>query len=238
MFCSASLLHYQSSFSACQLSALVRLKEVYPELLDAVADRISLEYVQLGLELGIPFDRIKQIRMNHRTNTLEIVRQILREWYVMSQPKQKATIGRLATALLNTGSGIKTLVEYEDRIIAASQQPSVPEESSQKCHILWLKCHILWYIVMNGTYLSKIVVANNQLQSIVNNKISWRNIVSFFYKIRFNKIVAVGETKGKELVRGCVYIYNTLIHDYRYYIRKRHGNERRTVPFIPLHKSH
>ena len=88
--------------TANQLSPLVRLQDVYPELLDAVADRVSSEYLQLGLELGVPFNRIKQIRMNHRSNTLEIVRQMLYEWNMMHQPEKnpqrKATVGWLASA--------------------------------------------------------------------------------------------------------------------------------------------
>ena len=109
-------------------------------MLNAVADRISSEYVHLGLELGITFNRIKQIRMSYRTNALEIVRKILHEWCSMNQPEQhaqkEATVGWLATALLNTGCDVEALKEFEDRPINFFKQESVPADSDRKCHIL------------------------------------------------------------------------------------------------------
>ena len=126
-------------FVARTLSSLYRIQGVYPEVLNAVADRISSEYVHLGLELGITFNRIKQIRMSHRTNVLEIVRQILHEWCSMNQPEQnaqkEATVGWLATALLNTGCDVEALKEFEDRPIIVSKHVSVPADSGWKCHI-------------------------------------------------------------------------------------------------------
>ena len=125
---------------ANQLSSLVRLQGVFPELLDAVADRISSEYLHIGLELGLTFDKIKQIRMNHRTNTLEIVRQILQEWNTLPPTgkgsQKKATIGWLATALLNAGCDVRSLREFESRITYGSQFTTVPESTSRNCNIL------------------------------------------------------------------------------------------------------
>ena len=118
---------------------MYKLQGVYPELLNAVADRISTEYVHLGLELGITFNRIKQIRMSHRTNALEIVRQILREWSTMNQQEQnaqrEATVGWLATALLNTGCDVEALKEFEGRPITVPIQKALPADSDRKCNI-------------------------------------------------------------------------------------------------------
>ena len=142
-FCAYNKIHIKVvlfQILASQLSSLVRLQGVFPELLDAVADRISSEYLHIGLELGLTFDKIKQIRMNHRTNTLEIVRKILREWSAPIQPekcaRRKATIGWLATALLNAGCDIKTLKEFEDRNTDGSRSSVASMDTSRKCYIL------------------------------------------------------------------------------------------------------
>ena len=90
---------------------------VYPELLDAVADSVSQEYLQLGLELGFSVDKIKQFRMNNRTNTLEIIREMLNAWMKKNHAEGRDTIGWLATALLNARGDISSLLDWEDVIM-------------------------------------------------------------------------------------------------------------------------
>ena len=124
--------------TAIQLSPAIRLKNVYPALLDAIADTVSYEYMQLGLELGFSVKEILTFRRNHRTNTLEIVRQMLREWSERNESESKATIGWLATALLNARGDIQTLLELEDMDeSSASETESTPVTSpgSKRCAI-------------------------------------------------------------------------------------------------------
>ena len=49
-------------YLAVPLSAEFQLREVYPELLDAVADCISYEFIEVGLELGFKVEQILQFR--------------------------------------------------------------------------------------------------------------------------------------------------------------------------------
>ena len=90
---------------------------VYPELLAAVADSVSHEYLQVGLELGFTVDKIKQFRMNNRRNTLEITREMLNAWMKKNHDEGRDTIGWLATALLNARGNISSLLDWEDVIL-------------------------------------------------------------------------------------------------------------------------
>ena len=90
---------------------------VFPELLDAVSDSVSHEYLHLGLELGFSVENIRRLRMNNRTNTLEIIREMLREWKEKNKAEGRDTIGWLATALLNARGDISSLLDWEDVIM-------------------------------------------------------------------------------------------------------------------------
>ena len=109
---------------AQQLDPVTRMKNVYvfPELLDAVADSVSTEYLQLGLELGFTIESIKRFRMNNRTNTLEIIREMLREWMIRNHEEERDTIGWLATALLNSRGDLSSLFEWEEEIMQKREQ--------------------------------------------------------------------------------------------------------------------
>ena len=115
------------------------MKNVYPELLDAIADKVSHEYMQLGLELGFSVTDILTFRRNHRTNSLEIVRQMLREWSKRNESESKATIGWLATALLNARSDIQKLLELENTEEVSelrTTSPPITLPQSQRCIIV------------------------------------------------------------------------------------------------------
>ena len=102
-------------FTATPLKPAFQLKQVYPELLDAVADKISYDFLQVGLELGFSFYEVERFRMDFNINTLGAIRAMLREWYNRYKKDDKATIGWLANALLNTGrSDINSLIEMEE----------------------------------------------------------------------------------------------------------------------------
>ena len=105
-------------FTALQLRPANRIRNVhvFPKLLDAVADRVSTEYFRLGLELGFHIEAIKRFRMNNRQNTLEIIREMLREWMMNNKTEGRDTIGRLATALLNVRGNISSLLEWDHTI--------------------------------------------------------------------------------------------------------------------------
>ena len=90
---------------------------VFPELLDSVADCVSKEYLQLGLELGFSVTDIERFRMNNRTNTLEIIREMLRAWMDKNKEEGRDTIGWLATALLNARGDISSLLDWEDVVL-------------------------------------------------------------------------------------------------------------------------
>ena len=90
---------------------------VFPELLDAVADCVSSEYLHLGLELGFSVESIKRFRCNNRTNTLEIIREMLRAWMTKNHADGRDTVGWLATALLNARSDVSSLMDWEDEVL-------------------------------------------------------------------------------------------------------------------------
>ena len=128
-----------SSFAAKQLSPLTRLMNVhvFPELLDDVADRISRQYLHLGLELGFPVDRIEQFRLSNRTNTLELIRDMLREWMTNNHPSDRDKIGSLATALLNARCDISCLFDWEETILKKFvEQTRASSSRRRKCVIL------------------------------------------------------------------------------------------------------
>ena len=112
-------------FTVAPLRPAFQLRKVYPELLDAVADRISYDYLQVGLELGFSFQEVEQFRMDH-AKIVERTRAMLREWQRRNKKDNRATIGWLANALLNTGrSEIERLVEMEEKAFQESR-PSFP----------------------------------------------------------------------------------------------------------------
>ena len=90
---------FNAYFTVVPLSPEFQLKEVYPELLDAVADCISYEFIQVGLELGLSFDEISRFRMKHN-DPLQINREMLREWHRRNKREGKATIAWLTNCLL------------------------------------------------------------------------------------------------------------------------------------------
>ena len=108
--------------TAQQLRPRTRMQTAFPELLDSVADRISKQYIQLGLELGFTVERIEQLRMSNRINTLEIIRAMLQEWMKKNQTEKRHTIGWLATALLNARCDVTCLVEWQDIIDRQSRK--------------------------------------------------------------------------------------------------------------------
>ena len=122
--------------SVSPLSPKFQLKHVYPELLDAVADRISYDFIQVGIELGFSFKEIERFRMDHN-KTVETTRAMLKEWHNRNRKESKATIGRLAHALLNTGrSDIESLVEMEERGFQDSR-PTVLSVLRDRLHLSW-----------------------------------------------------------------------------------------------------
>ena len=128
---------YQSMLNAVSiyrldapLSPEFQLREVYPELLDAVADCISYEVIEVGLELGFKFEEILRFRMKY-SDPLQTNREMLREWQRRNKPEGKATIAWLTHCLLNTRSDIGTLIEHEERAFQESRQ--TPEK--KRCSI-------------------------------------------------------------------------------------------------------
>ena len=119
---------------AAPLSPEFQLKEVYPELLDAVADRISYEFIEVGLELGLRLDEILRFRMKHN-DPLQTNREMLREWHRRNKREGKATIAWLTHCLLNTRSDIGTLIELEEK---AFQEKRAAKEGKSGCSISWL----------------------------------------------------------------------------------------------------
>ena len=119
-------------FTAVNPAYYLRMKQLQatPQLLDAVADRIAKQYIQLGLELGLPFEKILQCQMNNRNNTLKIVREILGEWLKKNHKNKRASIDGLAEALLRSGCSVQPLVEYVE-------QASIERQTGRK--FLWCK---------------------------------------------------------------------------------------------------
>ena len=128
------------SFAAHKLNPLTRLSNVhvFPELLDDVADKISLEYLQLGLELGFSLKQIQQLRIDYKTSTLGLIREMLRQWVTKNHPEDRDTIGWLATALLNARCDISCLYEWEDVILEQRRAELMTQSTGRrKCVILW-----------------------------------------------------------------------------------------------------
>ena len=100
-----------------------------PQLLDAVADRIAQEYLQFGIELGLPFKKILQCRMNHRSNTVKIVREMLGEWLMENQAENFASVYELAVALLRSGCSVKLLHEVVRKTDVFHANQTINEES-------------------------------------------------------------------------------------------------------------
>ena len=111
------------------LSTTFQLREVYPELLDAVADCISYKVIEVGLELGFKFDEILRFRMKH-DEPLQTNREMLREWHRRNKQGSKATVGRLTHCLLNTRSDIGTLIDLEEKAFQDSRQKTEKKRCS------------------------------------------------------------------------------------------------------------
>ena len=121
-------------------SYFLHLKEhqATPQLLDAVSDRISKQYIHLGLELGLPFEKIEQCQLNNPNDTMKVVREILGKGLNMNQRNNMASTERLAEALLRSGCTIEPLIEFVDQKLATqSQKVSVEADmkrgESKKC---------------------------------------------------------------------------------------------------------
>ena len=124
------------SIAVSPLSPSFQLRRVYEELLDAVADRISYDFIQVGIELGFTFQEIERFRMDH-SKTVKTTRAMLKEWRNRNKKENKATIGRLADALLNTGrSDIDSLLEAEEVGVQESR-PSVLSRLRDRLHLSW-----------------------------------------------------------------------------------------------------
>ena len=103
------------SLTVTPLKPAFQLTNVNQELLDAVADRISYDYLQIALELGFSFQEVEQFRIDH-AGIVKRSRAMLTEWYTRHTNESRAKIGWLANALLNTGrSEIEVLVEMEEK---------------------------------------------------------------------------------------------------------------------------
>ena len=120
------------STTAQLLRPRTRMHTAFPELLDSVADRISKQYIHLGLELGFTVERMEQLRMSNRINTLEIIRSMLQEWMEKNKEEARHTIGWLATALLNARCDVTCLVEWQDIIERQQRQEPAPTHR-RKC---------------------------------------------------------------------------------------------------------
>ena len=125
-----------NSTIAQQLRPRTRMQTTFPELLDSVADRISKQYIQLGLELGLTLERMEQLRMSNRINTLEIIRAMLQEWMEKNKGENRHTIGWLATALLNSRCDVTCLVEWQDIIDTRQIQVPTPAAAPRRRCVL------------------------------------------------------------------------------------------------------
>ena len=124
-------------------SYFLHLKEYQatPQLLDAVSDRIANQYIHLGLELGLSFDKILQCKTNYPNHTMKVVREILGEWLNNNRQRDMAGIGRLAEALLRSGCAVEPLIEFVDQKLAkqspkTSVEADVKRRASTKCLIM------------------------------------------------------------------------------------------------------
>ena len=136
------------SVLAAPLSPEFQLREVYPELLDAVADRISYEFIELGLELCLRLDEIFRFRMKHN-DPLQTNREMLREWHSRNKREGKATIAWLAHCLLNTRSDIGALIELEEK---AFQESKAAKSNKSGCSLSWHSvgselCSVCFYFI-------------------------------------------------------------------------------------------
>ena len=111
-------------YLAVPLSAEFQLREVYPELLDAVADCISYEFIEVGLELGFKVEQILQFRMQYNS-PLQTNREMLREWHKRNKREGSATIAWLTHCLLNTRSDIGALIEMEEKAAKSNKSGCV-----------------------------------------------------------------------------------------------------------------
>ena len=112
-----------------------------PQLLDAVADRISKQYIRLGLELGMRFENIDRCRLNNPHNTVKVVREILGEWMEKNQENNTASIDKLAEALLRSGCSVEPLMEFVDQKLSAKTKTAYDDTGlerrrSTKCLIM------------------------------------------------------------------------------------------------------
>ena len=120
----------------------MRELQATPQLLHAVSDRISQQYIQLGLELGLPFEQILQFRMNNRAATVKIVREILGEWLKIHQADISANIDGLALTLFRCGCSVRPLLEFVDQSLvpvenkAAAADANVDRRSDKKCLVM------------------------------------------------------------------------------------------------------
>ena len=117
--------------SAVPICPEFQLREVYPELLDAVADCISYEVIEVGLELGFKFEQILQFRMQYNS-PLQTNREMLREWHRRNKREGKATIAWLTHCLLNTRSDIGALIEMEEK---AFQESKAAKSTKSGCSL-------------------------------------------------------------------------------------------------------
>ncbi|KAK3085151.1 hypothetical protein FSP39_025117 [Pinctada imbricata] len=116
------------------LDQVVKLKQVYPEFLDATAQRISYKYIHLGLELGVPLSVIERLRLD-KNSTLEIFRGILDHWH--NARKGDATVLQLVTALNRCGETEISWInnEYETKRVMQREEETQPESAKSRCRV-------------------------------------------------------------------------------------------------------
>ena len=112
-----------------------------PQLLDAVSDRISKQYIRLGLELGLRFEKIDQCRLNNPHNTVKVVREILGEWMQKNKGNNIASLDNLADALLRSGCTVEALMEFVDQKLSEVSQTAdggtgLKRRKSTKCLVM------------------------------------------------------------------------------------------------------
>ena len=109
-----------------------------PQLLDAVSDRISNQYIHVGLELGLQFDKILQCKTNYPNQTMKVVRDILGEWLNKNRQQSTACVDRLAEALLRSGCTVQPLIEFVDQNLtqSAAVETKLEIRTSKICLIM------------------------------------------------------------------------------------------------------